>query len=132
MDWLVLAGGFLAAAVRVATPLLLAATGETLTERSGVINLGTEGIMLAGALAAAIGATAAGPWVGLGAAVLAGMALASVFALIAVGAKADQIITGTAITLAAVGLTGTIYRRAFGEVGAGLSLPTLSNASIPG
>jgi general nucleoside transport system permease protein len=132
MELSILVAGFLAAAVRVATPLLLAATGETLTERSGVINLGIEGIMLAGALAAAIGATAAGPWVGLAAAVLAGMALASVFALIAVGAKADQIITGTAITLAAVGLTGTIYRRAFGEAGAGLSLPTFSNVSIPG
>ena len=65
--------GFLAAAVRVATPLLLAATGETVTERSGVINLGLEGMMLAGALAATLGATAAGPWTGLALAVLAGM-----------------------------------------------------------
>ena len=56
-----LAAGFLAAAVRVATPLLLAATGETVTERAGVINLGIEGMMLAGALAAAHGASAAGP-----------------------------------------------------------------------
>ena len=56
--------GFLAAAVRVATPLLLAATGETIAERSGVINLGVEGVMLAGALAATVGATAAGPWTG--------------------------------------------------------------------
>ena len=60
-----LAAGFLAAAVRVATPLLLAATGETVTERAGVINLGIEGMMLAGALAAALGASAAGPWTGM-------------------------------------------------------------------
>jgi simple sugar transport system permease protein len=132
MELLALAGGFLAAAVRVATPLLFAATGETLAERSGVINLGTEGIMLAGALAAALGATAWGPWAGLGAAMLAGMCLAAVFALIAIGARADQIITGTAITLAAVGLTGTIYRRAYGDAGVGLSLPTLPNVSVPG
>jgi general nucleoside transport system permease protein len=132
MELTVLAGGFLAAAVRVATPLLLAATGETVAERSGVINLGTEGIMLAGALAAALGATAWGPWAGLGAAMLAGMCLAAVFALIAIGARADQIITGTAITLAAVGLTGTIYRKAYGDTGAGLSLPTLPNLPIPG
>jgi len=132
MELLALAGGFLAASVRVATPLLFAATGETLAERSGVINLGTEGIMLAGALAAALGATAWGPWAGLGAAMLAGMCLAAVFALIAIGARADQIITGTAITLAAVGLTGTIYRRVYGESGVGLSLPTLPNVSVPG
>jgi general nucleoside transport system permease protein len=132
MEVLPLAAGFLAAAVRVATPLLFAATGETLAERSGVINLGTEGIMLVGALAAALGATAWGPWAGLGAAMLAGMCLAAVFALIAIGARADQIITGTAITLAAIGLTGTIYRKAYGDAGAQLSLPTFPDASVPG
>jgi general nucleoside transport system permease protein len=132
MEWLVLAGGFLAAAVRVATPLLFAATGETLSERSGVINLGTEGAMLAGALAAALGSTAWGPWAGMGAAMVAGMSLAAIFALITIGARADQIITGTAVTLAAIGLTGMIYRKAYGDAGAGLSLPTFSNQSLPG
>lgn len=132
MDTEVLIAGFLAAAVRVATPLLLAATGETITERSGVINLGLEGTMLAGALAATLGATAAGPWSGVACAIVAGMLLAAVFALLAVGARADQIITGTAITLAAVGLTGTIYRQAYGSGGAGLTIPTLKSAAIPG
>jgi ABC-type uncharacterized transport system permease subunit len=124
-------GGFLAAAVRVATPLLLAATGETVTERAGVINLGLEGMMLAGALAATLGASAAGPWTGLALAVLAGMLLAAAFAAIAIGARADQIIAGTALTLGAVGLTGTIYRHAYGTGGAGLALPTLSPVPIP-
>jgi simple sugar transport system permease protein len=132
MDTEVLVAGFLAAAVRVATPLLLAATGETITERSGVINLGLEGTMLAGALAATMGATAWGPWSGVACAIIAGMLLAAVFALLAVGARADQIITGTAITLAAVGLTGTIYRQAYGAGGAGLSIPTLNSMAIPG
>lgn len=132
IDTLDLAGGFLAAAVRVATPLLFAATGETISERSGVINLGIEGTMLAGALAAALGSTAWGPWAGMGSAILAGMLLASLFALLAIGARADQIITGTAITLAAVGLTGTIYRQAFGAGGAALTIPTFSPVSIPG
>jgi ABC-type uncharacterized transport system permease subunit len=127
-----LLGGFLAASVRVATPLLLAATGETVAERSGVINLGIEGMMLAGALAAALGASAAGPWTGLALAVLAGMLLASVFAAVAIGAHADQIITGTAITLGAIGVTGTIYRHAFGTGGAGLALPTLVPLPLPG
>ncbi|HEX5963861.1 MAG TPA: ABC transporter permease [Gemmatimonadales bacterium] len=131
MELLVLAGGFLAAAVRVATPLMLAATGETVTERSGVINLGIEGTMLAGALAATLGATAWGAWYGVLCAVLAGMLLAAVFALLAVGARADQIITGTAITLAAVGLTGIIYRQAYGVDGAGLAIPTLAPIAVP-
>ncbi|HEY0350911.1 MAG TPA: hypothetical protein VGC48_02255, partial [Gemmatimonadales bacterium] len=131
-EFLTLTAAFLAAAVRVATPLLFAATGETIAERSGVINLGIEGTMLAGALAAAIGAVAGGPWMGLVCAALAGMVLAAVFALLAIGARADQIITGTAITLAAIGLTGTIYRQAFGAGGAGLSIPTFGTLSIPG
>lgn len=125
-------GGFLAAAVRVATPLLLAATGETITERSGVLNLGLEGMMLAGALAAALGATAAGPWTGVALAILAGVALAAVFALVAIAARADQIIAGTAVTLGAIGLTGTVYRQAYGAAGAGLDLPTLGAVAVPG
>ena len=126
-----LIGGFLAAAVRVATPLLIAATGETVTQRSGVLNLGLEGMMLAGALAAALGATAAGPWAGVALAVAAGMALAALLALVVIVARADQVIAGTAITLGSVGLTGTIYRQAYGAAGAGLDLPTLAPIPIP-
>ena len=118
--------GFAAAALRLATPLLLAATGELVTERAGVINLGVEGAMLCGALAAALGASHGGPWSGVAAGVLAGAALAGLFALVTVHAGADQIITGTALTLGAVGLTGAVYRAAFGAAGAGLSIPTLA------
>ena len=132
METLALAAGFLAAAVRVATPLLLAATGETIAQRSGVMNLGLEGVMLTGALAATLGASAAGPWTGVALAVLAGMLLAGVFALVTVGARADQVIAGTAITLGAIGLTGTVYRQAFGAAGAGLDLPTLPPIPVPG
>jgi simple sugar transport system permease protein len=132
VDSVALLTGFVAAAVRVATPLLFAATGETVAERSGVINLGTEGIMLAGALAATLGSAAGGPWAGMMAALCAGMLLAGVFALIAIGARADQIITGTALTLAAIGITGTIYRKAYGAAGAGLSIPTLPPLPVPG
>lgn len=131
MEPVALAAGFLAAAVRVATPLLFAATGETMTERSGVINLGVEGTMLAGALAAALGATAWGPWGGLAASALAGMLLAAVFAVLVIGARADQIITGTAISLGAIGLTGAVYRQAYGAEGAGLELPTFAPLAIP-
>lgn len=132
MDLLMLATGFLAAAVRVATPLLFAATGETVTERSGVINLGIEGTMLAGALAAALGGTVWGPWGGFAAALVAGMLTSAMFALLAIGARANQIIAGTAITLAAVGLTGTIYRQVYGAAGVGLTIPTFSPLPVPG
>jgi simple sugar transport system permease protein len=124
--------GFLAASVRVATPLLLAALGEMLAERGGVINLAVEGAMLSGALAAALGAATGGVWTGLALSAAAGLALATVFAVAAIGARADQIIAGTATTLLAVGLTGAVYQAAFGSAGAGLSLPTLAPVPIRG
>jgi simple sugar transport system permease protein len=127
----VLLVSFLAATVRVATPLLLAALGETLAERGGVINLGIEGAMLAGALGASVGATHGGVWAGVVLAIVAGLAVAAAFAGVAVGARADQIITGTAITLGCIGLTGAVYRQAYGPGGVGLSLPTLPVVGIP-
>jgi simple sugar transport system permease protein len=123
---------FLASAVRVATPLLLAALGETLAERGGVINLGIEGAMLAGALAAAIGSSAGGPWMGTVAAGATGATVSLLFGLIAVAVGANQIITGTAITLGAVGATGAVYRQVFGSAGVGLSLPTFPVIPVPG
>jgi simple sugar transport system permease protein len=130
--------GFGAAAVRVATPLLLAATGELVAERAGVINLGIEGAMLAGALAAAMGAAAAQaagtpmPAVaGLMTAMAAGLAASALFGLLAIRARANQIIAGTALTLAMTGLTGAIARRAFGSGGTGLSLPTFAPLDVP-
>jgi simple sugar transport system permease protein len=131
MDEALLAG-FLAAAVRVATPLLLAALGETLAERGGVINLGIEGAMLAGALSGALGAGSGGVWAGAAAAVLAGTLTAGVFAIIAIGCRADQIITGTAVSLGAVGLTGIMARQAWGSTGPGLTLPTFGAVELPG
>lgn len=124
--------GFLAAAVRISTPLLLAATGELINQRAGVINLGIEGAMLAGALASALGALEGGPWFGVLVAIFGGAAVAGIFAVVAIGARADQIITGTAVTLGSVGLTGAIARTAFGATGPGLSLPTLPTEPIPG
>jgi general nucleoside transport system permease protein len=131
MDGVVMTAAFLAAAIRVATPLLFAATGETISERGGVINLGLEGMMLTGALAATLGATGGGPWTGVLAAVGAGMLLASVLAAITVGAGANQIVAGTAISLGAIGLTGTIYRQAYGAGGAGLDVPTFGALRVP-
>jgi len=122
--WAVVAD-VLVAAVAIATPLALAAIGEAVLERSGVINLGIEGAMLFGALGGAIGSVVAGPWAGLLVGAAAGLLVAAVFAAVAIGAGADQIITGTAVTLGSVGMTGAIARGYFGAGGAGLSIPTL-------
>ncbi len=131
MDPVLVVVDVLVAAVGIATPLALAATGEALAERSGVVNLGIEGAMLFGALGGAIGATVAGPAAGLGIGLLAGVLVAALFAAVAIGAGADQIITGTAVTLASVGLTGTIYRQFYGAAGVGLSIPTLAPIPLP-
>jgi general nucleoside transport system permease protein len=123
---------FLEASVRLGVPLALAAMGETVTERSGVINIGLEGSIIAGALGGALGAL----WLG-GAAggvvvgALAGLFVALVFAAFAIGLGTDQIITGTAITLGGLGFTGAIYQAQFGATGTALTLPTLAPVSIP-
>src|SRR6478736_7515089 len=122
---LLLVTGFLAATLRIASPLLLAATGELIAERAGVLNLGIEGAMLAGALASALAGTMWGPEAGVIVAVLAGMMMTSIVALIAVRARADQVITGTAVTLGAVGLTGAIYRMTLGAENGQQTLETL-------
>ncbi len=125
--------GFLEATIRVATPLGFAALGETIAERTGVINVGLEGAMLAGALGAAIGALAGdSPWTGLAAGAAAGGLVAAVFAVFVVGLRADQIVTGTAMTLLAIGVTGAAYRAAFGTTGAALAVPTFGPAAVPG
>jgi simple sugar transport system permease protein len=126
------ATAYLEATVRTATPLLLAALGETVTERAGVINIGLEGVVLCGAFGALVGASTAGLAGGYAAAALGGAAAAAVFALFAVILRADQIITGTAVTLLALGATGTLYRTLYGAGGAALSIPTSGTTPVPG
>lgn len=123
---------FLEGSVRTATPLALAALGETLVERAGVINIGLEGAVIAGAFGALVGAGTLGVGAGFAAAALAGVAATALFALFAVSLRADQIITGTAVTLFALGLTGALYRALYGAGGAALSVPTLAPWAVPG
>ena len=123
---------FLEATVRTATPLALAALGETVSERAGVINIGLEGSIVAGAFAALVAAGAAGTGAGFLGAAAAGVAAAGVLALFAVLLRADQIITGTAVTLAALGLTGALYQTLYGAGGAALATPTIGPLPLPG
>ncbi len=123
---------FLEASVRLGAPLALAALGETVSERSGVINIGLEGSIIAGALGGALGALAFGsPWVGVGVGVAGGALMAVVFAFFAVTLGTDQIIAGTAITLGGVGVTGAVYQGVFGTTGTALTIPTLPVTEVP-
>jgi len=103
-----------AAAVRTATPLLLAALGETIAERAGVLNVGLEGTMLAGAFAGFLAGYVSGdPTVGLAGAVAAGALVAAAFALLAVRARIDQVVAGLFVNLLAAGLSALAFREIF-------------------
>ena len=123
---------FLAATIRTATPLALAALGEVVVERAGLINIGLEGAILTGAFGALVGASAGGVAGGFAGAVVGGVLVAMVFALLVIGLRANQIITGTALTLLSVGTTGTLYRAGYGSAGAALAFPTSAPYSISG
>jgi ABC-type uncharacterized transport system permease subunit len=123
---------FLEAGVRLGIPLALAALGETVSERAGVLNIGLEGAIIAGALGAALGALDTGsPVAGVLLGGLSGAAVALVFAVFVVGLNADQIIAGTAITLGGLGFTASVYQARFGATGTALTLPTLDPVSLP-
>jgi ABC-type uncharacterized transport system permease subunit len=113
-------------------PLVLAATGEMLCERAGVLNLGTEGVMLLGALAGVFGAVQGWGAVGaVGCAVAAGVACGLVLALAMVAMRANQIVTGIAFNLASLGLTDVVMRRLATLHGGDLILQARSAWLIP-
>ena len=121
----------LAGVIRTATPLALAALGETVTERSGIINIGLEGSIIAGALGSVIGAAHGGVWAGFAFGAACGAGVSIIFAVFAVVLRADQIISGTAVTLLSLGGTGTLYRILYGSAGAALNTPSLAPVSVP-
>lgn len=124
-------GNFLESSVRTGTPLVLAALGECVVERAGIINIGLEGLIIGGAFGTLVGATHGSPGVGLLAAILAGVTFAVVFYVFVDLFGTDQIVTGTAITILGLGLTGALYQTMFGSAGASLSIQTISPLSIP-
>jgi ABC-type uncharacterized transport system permease subunit len=93
--------------IRLATPLILAALGGMFSERSGVINIALEGMMLAGAFtAAAVTYATSNPFIGLASGMAAGLAIASIHAVACIRFRADQVVTGTAINILMIGVPG--------------------------
>ena len=91
------------------TPLLLATTGEVICERSGILNLGVEGVMALGAVVAFMVTMATGqPWLGVLAAVAAGMAISVIHAFASITLQANQVVSGLALTMLGLGLSGML------------------------
>ena len=139
----------LASGLRLAIPIFLAALGEIVTERGGVLNLGLEGIMLVGALAGFGGTFYAeqtlseelqwlAPWLGIIAGVVAGMAMGLIMAVLAVSLHTDQVVAGITLVVLGEGITTYIYRQQFGSLTARiegfeqLPIPFLSEIPLIG
>jgi ABC-type uncharacterized transport system permease subunit len=126
----------LEAAVRAGTPILLAALGELLAERAGVLNLGVEGMMLVGALAGFIVSQQSGdPWIGVLAAAIAGLMLSCVHAFLSISLHANQVGSGLALAIFGMGLSGLFGRPFVGVPATGfapLEVPWLAEVPLLG
>ncbi|HHY38544.1 MAG TPA: ABC transporter permease [Clostridia bacterium] len=130
MDGLI---AFASQSVRLATPILLAALGAIFCYRSGVLNIGLEGMMLTGALMGVVGSTLTGqPFIGLLAAAVAGAVMGLIFAVFAVSFLADQAVVGTALNLVSIGFTGYLFRLLMTGTGETQNVPGFGAMPIPG
>jgi ABC-type uncharacterized transport system permease subunit len=106
---------FASASVRFAMPLAVASAGEIASERSGVVNIGLEGMMLAGALGGMVGAYySENAWIGLLCGMLAGGMVAAIHAFMVITLAASQVVSGAAMNIGILGLTTFIFRTLFG------------------
>ena len=121
-----------AATLRFATPLVFAAIGGLFSERSGVINIGLEGMMLTGAFFGIWGADKTGSWeAGIAIAMLAGGAMALLHAFFAISLRADQVVGGVAINFLAVGITGFLFIDIYGSTGTPSDIPGIPDVHLP-
>lgn len=114
-----------------ATPLTYAAIGGMFSERSGVVNVGLEGMMLSGAFFGVLGADKLGHWwLGLLTAAIAGAAFALVHAFLAINLRSDQIVSGVAINFLALGVTGYFFIDVYGENGTPGDIPRIPAVNV--
>ena len=121
------AAGMIDATVSAGTIFIIAALGEIIAERAGILNLGMEGMMLVGALTGYVTTVITGnPWLGLVVAVIGGIAMSAIHAFLVISLKSDQVISGVMLTLLGTGLT--TY---FGVEWTQYSIDGIQNATIP-
>jgi simple sugar transport system permease protein len=132
LDAVVVWSALLAAMLRYATPLTFAAIGGMFSERSGVVNIGLEGMMLIGAFFGVLGADKLDSWpLGLLAAMLAGALTALIHAFFSIHLRADQIVSGTAINFLALGVTGYFFIDVYGDLGTPSGIPRIPDVRLP-
>ncbi len=126
---------FLAATIRMATPILIAALGLTISERAGIMNIGGEGVMLMGAFSAFAAAKLFdSTWAGLGVAALVGMLVITIFAIATITFKAQQVVVGAGMNILCAGLSSFIFRKIFygtGILDGGVMVKAFEPMKIP-
>jgi ABC-type uncharacterized transport system permease subunit len=131
LDAVVVWGALIGATLRYATPLLFAALGGLFSERSGVVNIGLEGMMLTGAFFAIWGADVTGTWtLGLAIGIGSGALFGLLHAFFSITLRADQIVGGTAINLIALGLTTYLFIKIYGTEGTPTGISSIPNVTI--
>lgn len=123
---------FLSADIRTATPILICGLGLVFSAKSGIVNIGAEGMMLVGALMGAVGSFYSGSvWIGALAAMFSSLLMALIFCYFTITIKADQTVVGTAINTLGLGFTTTLSRVVFGMNGELPVIPTFDAVPIP-
>jgi general nucleoside transport system permease protein len=123
---------WVAATISLTTPVLFAALGETIAERTGTIDVGLEGMMLVGAFFGFLVSWQAGsPWLGIVTGLVAGAGLAALMALLSIEARADQIVTGIGLNILAFGVTSFVFDQIFAHRGQ-VVLDSMAPIGIPG
>lgn len=131
LETVVVWSALFAAMLRYATPLIFAALGGMFSERSGVVNIGLEGMMLMGAFFGIMAADKLDSWVlGLLIGVLSGGAAALLHAIWSIHFRADQIISGFAVNFLALGLTGYLFIDIYGQEGTPSDIPSIPNVHL--
>ncbi|MEW5866900.1 MAG: ABC transporter permease [Bacillota bacterium] len=122
----------LTATIRMATPIALAAMGGAFSERSGVVNIGLEGMMLTGAFCGVLGSYVSGsPWLGVLFAIAGGGLMGAILALFAIRLKADHVVSGVGLNIFALGLTTWLMQVLWRNRGTSVSVNGLPMFSIP-
>lgn len=123
---------FLASDFRTATPILLAAIGLVYGQRAGIVNIGAEGMMLTGALAAVVGSYWFGnAWAGALLAMFSALLISLIFAYLTISVRADQVVVGTAINILGLGLTTSFARVIFGVNTAPPKIDAFNPIAVP-